>query len=110
QVGEPARWFRHVRVCYASFFACPVNRNAIVCVTIGSDTYYDVQRRTEERQHRDARAVADRGASAARLRDRQADRATIRRAAEIRVADAVSDAAPAGEPWLDQGPLGRESR
>ena len=69
-----------------------------------------VQCRAEERQHRDAGALARRGPAAARLRDRQADRVALGRPAHVRAADALSHAPAAREPRLDQGTMGGEGR
>src|SRR6187549_1629864 len=73
------------------------------------EPYHYVQRGTEEGQQRDVDPLAARGAPPARLRDRQADRGPLRRAADLRAPHALPDAPPPREPGVDQGPLDREA-
>src|SRR5262245_51647412 len=73
------------------------------------EPYHGVQRRTEERQQRDAHSLAARGSPQAWLRDWQADRGTLGGKADLRAPHALPDAPPPRKPRVDQGPLGREA-
>src|SRR4029077_19872480 len=64
--------------------------------------------RTEEGQCRAARPVAGRGAAAARLRDRQADRDALPRRAALQHRLALPAPLPAGEARLDHRAVGRK--